>query len=143
MSIQLVPSCGFAITKCVDNVNQYLLLKKKQYGLWEIPKGKIEKDESELETAFREIEEECGIKKDNLEVNLNMKKVYRHFTPKGKEKTLIFWLARLIKDDIVVTLSEEHVDYKWVTAEEANHLLPYDDLKDCIKSCENQISKIE
>jgi len=36
-------------------------------GLWDLPKGKIEKNESITEAAFREVEEECGIKQLKLD----------------------------------------------------------------------------
>lgn len=37
------------------------LLFIKRNGFWDIPKGKLEKDEDPQEGALREIEEECGI----------------------------------------------------------------------------------
>ncbi|MDX5584586.1 MAG: NUDIX domain-containing protein [Aureibaculum sp.] len=36
-------------------------------GLWDLPKGKIEKNESIKEAALREVEEECGIKQLKLD----------------------------------------------------------------------------
>ena len=36
-------------------------------GIWDLPKGKIEKNESIKEAALREVEEECGIKQLKLE----------------------------------------------------------------------------
>jgi 8-oxo-dGTP pyrophosphatase MutT (NUDIX family) len=43
----------------VRRKNSYLFIER--HGLWDIPKGKMEKDELPEETAVREIEEECGI----------------------------------------------------------------------------------
>ena len=43
-------------------------------GLWDLPKGKIEKNESIKETALREVEEECGIKQ--LKLNKFFDKTY-------------------------------------------------------------------
>ena len=37
------------------------LLFIRRHGLWDLPKGKIEKGESIEEAAIREVEEECGI----------------------------------------------------------------------------------
>lgn len=37
------------------------LLWIKRNGFWDLPKGKAEKGESIMETALREVEEECGI----------------------------------------------------------------------------------
>ena len=34
----------------------------KRLGLWDFPKGKIEKGEKKKVAAVREVEEECGVK---------------------------------------------------------------------------------
>ncbi|MFT5779978.1 MAG: ADP-ribose pyrophosphatase YjhB (NUDIX family) [Crocinitomicaceae bacterium] len=43
----------------VKRKNAFLLIKRN--GLWDIPKGKIDKGESVETAALREVEEECGI----------------------------------------------------------------------------------
>jgi 8-oxo-dGTP pyrophosphatase MutT (NUDIX family) len=43
----------------VKRKNKYLFIER--HGLWDIPKGKMEKGELPEVTAVREIEEECGI----------------------------------------------------------------------------------
>jgi len=43
----------------VQNDNQFLFIKRN--GCWDIPKGKIEKNESPESAAIREIKEECGL----------------------------------------------------------------------------------
>jgi len=37
------------------------LLFIKRFGVWDLPKGKIEKGESDQSAAVREVEEECGL----------------------------------------------------------------------------------
>ena len=43
----------------VQRKELFLLIKRK--GLWDIPKGKIDKDEAKEDAAIREVAEECGI----------------------------------------------------------------------------------
>jgi hypothetical protein len=50
---------------------------------WDLPKGKIEKGESKKEAAFREVEEECGLKDVNIEKKLP--KTYHIFLRNGRE----------------------------------------------------------
>jgi 8-oxo-dGTP pyrophosphatase MutT (NUDIX family) len=45
----------------VKRKNKYLFIER--HGLWDIPKGKMEKNEEPALTAVREIEEECGIRR--------------------------------------------------------------------------------
>lgn len=54
-SFQLVEAAG----GIVKRKNSYLFIER--HGLWDIPKGKMDKGEIPAETAVREIEEECGI----------------------------------------------------------------------------------
>lgn len=45
-------------------IDKYLFIKRN--GVWDIPKGKIEKGESKEDAAIREVQEECGLKKIEL-----------------------------------------------------------------------------
>ena len=38
-----------------------VVLMIKRLGLWDLPKGKLEKEEDELDCAIREVEEECAV----------------------------------------------------------------------------------
>lgn len=52
----------------VKKNGEYLFIKRN--GLWDIPKGKLEKGESPEEAAVREVEEECGIPVPVIEKHL-------------------------------------------------------------------------
>lgn len=45
----------------VQRKNDFLFIERN--GLWDLPKGKVEKNETIEQAAIREIEEECGIEK--------------------------------------------------------------------------------
>ena len=49
-------SCGAVVYKIVNN-QYYFLIEKMKRGHFSIPKGHVEKGESGLETAYREIKE--------------------------------------------------------------------------------------
>ena len=49
----------YAAGGLVQRNQKYLIIKRK--GLWDIPKGGIDKGEKAKDAAIREIEEECGI----------------------------------------------------------------------------------
>jgi len=60
-SITLIEAAGGLVKN--DN-GEYLFIYRN--GKWDIPKGKIEKDEKVKTAAVREVEEECGIKVSEL-----------------------------------------------------------------------------
>ncbi len=56
-SVTLVEAAGGLVT---NEKGEYLFIYRNDK--WDLPKGKIEKDEKVKEAAVREVEEECGIK---------------------------------------------------------------------------------
>jgi 8-oxo-dGTP pyrophosphatase MutT (NUDIX family) len=52
-----------------NNKNEILLIKRM--GKWDLPKGKIEGEESDEHAAIREVEEECGIGELQIETKLS------------------------------------------------------------------------
>jgi NADH pyrophosphatase NudC (nudix superfamily) len=52
----------------IKNINQqYLLVYNEKYGAWTFPGGKLEPNETPLETAKREVWEETNLSIQNLE----------------------------------------------------------------------------
>ena len=60
--------------------NQYLFIFRK--GKWDLPKGKVEKDESIKTCAIREVKEETGLK--NVKIIKKLPDTYHLYTEKGK-----------------------------------------------------------
>ena len=71
-------SCGCIITK--DNK---VLLIKQTKGHWGFPKRHVEKNETEIETAIREVKEETNL---DVEVDANKRYTMEYVTDKGKNK---------------------------------------------------------
>lgn len=82
----------------------YVLMLKKQNGVWGMPGGKPMGDEIPEETAIRESEEETGLKVNELEDPIIFyykdRKYYSYVYLLEKEKH--------------IKLSKEHKNYKWV-----------------------------
>ena len=67
--------------------NEYgKILFIRRLGKWDLPKGKIEKEESLEEAALREIEEETGLKQVEIKQFLNT--TYHIYTERNGEKIL-------------------------------------------------------
>ena len=82
-------SCGAIIFQNKKKDSQILIIQQLD-GYWCFPKGHVEKNETEEQTAYREILEETGI-----EVILDTK--FRHVTtykiPNGNVKENIYFIA--------------------------------------------------
>ena len=104
-----------------------LLSRADKSNFWQSVTGSLEADESPLETAKREVLEETGIIcEDFLLQDWNLSHEYKIFShwqyryaPGVKYNTEHIFGLELPKK-IPVTLSpNEHIDFKWVTLEEA------------------------
>ncbi|KAL2099587.1 hypothetical protein ACEWY4_003981 [Coilia grayii] len=136
-------ACGFIIFRRLaqsppENI-EYLLLQTS-YGEhhWTPPKGHVDPGEDDLTTALRETREEAGLGEEHLHVVKNFLKELR-YQVRGKDKTVLYWLAELRDPSTSVTLSEEHQDYRWARLDEACKLAGYQDLQDTLREAQNYL----
>ena len=54
-------SCGAVVFRFINGERRFLLIKNKRSCHWGFPKGHVEKDETDEETAKREVLEETGL----------------------------------------------------------------------------------
>ena len=98
---------------------EFLLLKRNKNKLyehlWQGVAGKIEKDEKAWETAVRELKEETGLAPKKMFVADHVSRFYE----KHKDRMNLVPVFGIEVDSKDVTLSDEHIDYKWLDFEEA------------------------
>ena len=110
-----IMSCGVLIVQG-DPIERFLLMEHAKR--LDLPKGHVDKGETELECALRELEEETAITSADIELvdGFRFTHKYSVFPKKFKreecKKTLVVFLGRLLHDvEIVVT---EHEGFRWV-----------------------------
>ena len=84
-------------------------------GVWDLPKGKLEKGEGFPEAALREVEEETGLK--GLVLKEPLMSTYHTYRLKGKKvlkKTRWFQMEYGGSDPPVLEAGEGISDYRWV-----------------------------
>ena len=125
-------SCGIVLF----NSDEFLLIQHPtksngDEGHWDFPKGHVEGNETELETAKRELIEETGI------VNFRLFDGFRHRIEynfqKGNEmvpKEVIFFLAESNTKE--VELSSEHQNFVWLNKDLAYNKLTYTNAKEVL-----------
>jgi bis(5'-nucleosidyl)-tetraphosphatase len=132
-------AAGFVIYKKSCDAILYLLLQTS-YGEhhWTPPKGHVDPGETEMTTAIRETVEESGLKKGDLKIYEDVKRIL-NYKVNGKPKVVTYWLAELVNPQAKVKLSEEHQDYKWLNIDEACVYGKYPDLQESLKYFDNYI----
>ena len=127
--------------RILNNPAEYLLLQTS-YGShhWTPPKGHVEGDETDEQTAFRETEEEAGITSRSLNFMKDFKIVLQ-YPVKGAPKKVIYWLAELTDQECKVKLSDEHQDFEWANLARACELVRYHDTQGALKSADQYIKE--
>ncbi len=118
-----VISAGIIIfRKSREGIKFLLLYHGRNY--WNFPKGKLEAAERSWQAAFREVQEETGLKQSELRIVENFK-TYERFSfgkaPNRVFKIVILYLAETKQPNIAV--SYEHDGYAWFTFSEAKSIL--------------------
>lgn len=82
-------SCGAIVHRTGKNGREYLLIRHNG-GHWSFPKGHVEENESEEQTAYREILEETGLM---TAIDSSFRKIVTYSPKNGVMKDVIFFLA--------------------------------------------------
>ena len=94
------------------------LLMQNPDGTWELPGGKIEHGDTAAESLEREVEEETGLTvMDATPVETAVRKV-----KKRKKRGKFGVVYRCAFEAREVELSDEHVDFAWVTYDEVGRM---------------------
>ena len=115
----------------LKNDVQILLLKRTSstgLGKWCLPGGYIDYGESQIEAAIRELKEETGIIKENLDLVLTS--IAPKFESPWRLKTVFSTKFNMISDNI--ELSSEHSDFIWIKYNKLDRYEIFADHKDII-----------
>ena len=125
-------SCGAVIYTEKDGRRLYLI-ELMQKGHRSICKGHVENDESERQTAEREILEETGLTVRFLD---GFRETIEYSPYDGCMKTVVFFLAKA--DNTDVTVQEEEVrEISWLPFEKALSALTFESDKETLRKAEH------
>jgi 8-oxo-dGTP pyrophosphatase MutT (NUDIX family) len=101
------------------------LLVLRAYKNWDFPKGVVEPGEEQLAAAQREVKEETGL----TDIDYPFGDEHKDTIPYGHNKIARYFLAETEQHEIELPVSTalgrpEHHEYRWVSLEEAEDLLP-------------------
>ena len=126
----LEKSCGAVVFTKIDNVIKYVIIKSSE-GFYGFPKGHIENNETEIETAFREIYEETGLKVVFID---GFKTTDQHPIPNKPNviKHITYFLATY--DNQTINYQKEELsDAELMTYEQAQSAFQFESTKRILK----------
>ncbi len=114
---------------------EYLVLKRSDDediypGIWQIVTGMIEPAESAQEAALRELHEEAGLRPTKFYC---LPYITSFYSMRRNQVQHVPVFAAIVEENAVVTLSDEHSEYKWISFDEAIKILPFPSHKDGTK----------
>lgn len=122
-------SCGAVIYKIENNEIKYLILHMR-LGHLSSCKGHVEKNETEEETAYREINEETGLE---VKIDTGFKKIITYSPKENTIKDVIFFIAEVLsKNDPIDKHDDEVFSFEWLSFLNAYEALTYQSDKDTL-----------
>lgn len=118
-----VRAAGCVVFRRTPRGPRFLVLRA--FRNWDFPKGLVETGEEQLACAKREVEEETGL----ASLDYPFGEEFRETVPYAGGKVARYYLAETEEVEVVLPVSPElgrpeHQEYRWVSLEEAEELLP-------------------
>jgi bis(5'-nucleosidyl)-tetraphosphatase len=130
-------SAGLVVWRSDDKPPHQRLYLLLDYGHhWDYPKGHLEKGETPVQAAVRELEEETGITDVTLAEGFARQITY-FFRDKKKRlvrKSVVFFIAQTKTSE--VRISDEHVGYLFAPFDEAVQRLTYATAKQILREAD-------
>jgi 8-oxo-dGTP pyrophosphatase MutT (NUDIX family) len=106
-------------------------------GFWGFPKGHVEENETEIETARREILEETGVvarinEKNRFEFSYDI-------LDKNIHKTVVLFTAEVVDDSNFKKQDAEISELRWVDISEVEKMLTFEDWREVWRKIKNVI----
>lgn len=130
-------SCGAVVFRMINGYRRFLLIKNKRSNHWGFPKGHIEKGETEVATAKREVLEETGL---HINVLDGFSTTSEYKIAGRVEKRVTIFLAST-SDTNTIIQQEEIEDYIWLDFDKALATLKFENDKSILISAKEFLAE--
>jgi 8-oxo-dGTP pyrophosphatase MutT (NUDIX family) len=130
--MKIEKACGAVIKK-----DEKILMVFQNNGFWGFPKGHVEENETEIETARREILEETGViarinEKNRFEFSYDI-------LDKNIHKIVVLFTAEVVDDSNFKKQDAEISELRWVDISEVEKMLTFEDWREVWRKIKNVI----
>ena len=121
-------SCGALVYLEKGSQTKLLVLKHKYGGHWSFPKGHVESEENEFQTALREVKEETGL---SIQLVKGFRETVEYHPKPNVSKQVVYFLGKASTDQ-VIRQEDEISEIRWLPLEEAPNWLSFDNHRQLI-----------
>jgi 8-oxo-dGTP pyrophosphatase MutT (NUDIX family) len=116
----VILAAGGFVSRETANGNEVMVIHRKRYGDWTIPKGKLKRGESFAQAALREVGEETG-----CVVRLGEFLGAVGYEVKGVPKVVLYWRMSVVEEGALGE-QDEVAEAVWLPVAEAMGKLTYE-----------------
>ena len=137
--MKLEKSCGAVVFTRINGEIKYLIIRNLM-GIYGFPKGHVEKGESEVQTALREVREEVGLTVELIE---GFRCEDEHLIPRRKNvmKHIVYFLGEYCNQDFTYQ-REELSDALLLDYESAMKLFQFESSKRILTEANNFLNSL-
>lgn len=111
----------------VEQNGEILLVQRPRYQDWSLPKGKLDRGETPLQAALREVREETGYRAKALSFAGAF-----GYEVKGAPKVVLYWMMKPLKQGPILD-PKEVCELRWVNVRTAMRMMSYDLERELVK----------
>ena len=131
-------SCGAIVYRTSHGNTEILLIKHINSGHWSFPKGHVEGNETEVETAIREIKEETAI---DVMIDPTFRETVSYYPKRDTQKTVVYFIGKAKNYDYIPQ-EEEISEIRWVDIGYASNILTYENDKNIVNKAKTAIKEL-
>ena len=131
-------TCGAIVYRKSHGNTEILLIKHINSGHWSFPKGHVEGNETEVETAIREIKEETAI---DVMIDPTFRETVSYYPKRDTQKTVVYFIGKAKNYDYIPQ-EEEISEIRWVDIGYASNILTYENDKNIVNKAKTAIKEL-
>ena len=111
----------------LEQDGEILLVQRPRYQDWSLPKGKLDRGETPLQAALREVREETGYRAKALGFAGAF-----GYEVKGAPKVVLYWMMKPLKQGEILD-PDEVCELRWVKVRAALRMMSYELERDLVR----------